>query len=68
MGEKLGSVSDLAELSDRIARRAWRARAHGTGMYLSPEEVVALHEMEGDGEWWQSFNPAHPNNRKDQNR
>jgi hypothetical protein len=52
----MGLVSDYAAEADAIARRAWRAMRRGTGMYLSPQEVIALHEIEGDGEWWQSFN------------
>ena len=67
MENKGGLVSDYAELADRIVRRAFRARDRGTGMHLSAEEVIALHEIEGDGEWWQSFNTAHSSNRKDPN-
>lgn len=48
---------------DAIARKAFRAKARGTGMRLTAEEVLALHEMEGDGDWWQSFAKLAPPNK-----
>lgn len=54
----MGIVSDFASDADNLARRAWKALAEGRGMRLSADEVRALHEIEGDGEWWQSFAPA----------
>jgi hypothetical protein len=56
----MGIIGDFASDADNLARRAWKALLAGKGMRLSANEVVALHEAEGDGEWWQSFNPAHP--------
>lgn len=58
MADALGVAGDLGPVADRIARKAWRAHGRGTGMRLTALEVIALHEIEGDGEWWQSFNPA----------
>lgn len=46
--------------ADSLARRAWKALQEGRGMRLSAYEVMTLHEIQGDGEWWQSFNPAAP--------
>jgi hypothetical protein len=30
-----------------------RALRRGQGTRLTPDQVVALHEVMGDGEWWQ---------------
>lgn len=51
----LGVVGDYSMAADDLARRAHRALQRGTGCHLTPEMVIALHFMEGDGEWWQSF-------------
>lgn len=50
-----GVVGDYHSDANSLARKAWRARKRGTGMRLSADEVVALHVMEGDGDWWNSF-------------
>lgn len=51
-------AGDYAEDANRLARKAWRALARGTGMHLSADEVIALHKIERDGDWWQAFNPT----------
>lgn len=35
-------------------------------MYLTVDEVRALHIIEGDGQWWMSFSPEAISQRKDQ--
>lgn len=52
-----GVIGDYHEDANRLARKAWRALKRGTGMHLTAEEVQALHQIEQDGDWWQSFNP-----------
>jgi hypothetical protein len=55
MGLQTGTALDAA--ANDLAKRAWVALSEGRGLRLSYLEVLALHEMEGDGDWWQSFNP-----------
>lgn len=56
-GRERGVHGDYSEDANALARRVWRAKARGTGCYLTADMVVALHSMEGDGDWWQSFDP-----------
>lgn len=55
-----GLPGDYHEDANRLARKAWRALARGTGMRLTHDEVRALHLMESNGEWWNSFCPNSP--------
>jgi hypothetical protein len=58
MAERVALPGDFANDAITFARKAWRALARGTGMHLTEAEVVAVHLIMADGEWWQQFNPA----------
>jgi hypothetical protein len=59
MAEEHGGVAgDYHDDANALARKAWRARERGTGMRLNADEVIALHIMQGDGDWWASFSPS----------
>ena len=57
----LGPGHSSNEALHSLAQKAWRAKERGTGMRLTAEEVVALHWMEGDGDWWNSFHRENSN-------
>lgn len=59
MEEEHGGVAgDYHGDANTLARKAWRARQRGTGMRLNADEVIALHVIQGDGDWWASFAPT----------
>lgn len=50
--------SEYADDMESFARKVWQAQKRGTGIRLTADEVVAVHVLMADGDWWMQFAPT----------